>query len=261
MQIRPPAVAGTFYPGTRAELLTAVDGYLAAAQPDVGPPPKAVVVPHAGYVYSGPIAGSGWAAVRPIADRIRRVVMLGPAHREWADGSALPGGKAFATPLGECPIDQAGHALAARQSGVEILPEVHAAEHSLEVQVPFIQRLLPQAAIVPILVGGGSPAAVAALLDALWGGEETLIAVSTDLSHYLPYAEAQRLDRACADAVLALDDRAVQNRMACGHQPLRALLRVARARKLAARLLDLRNSGDTQESRGEVVGYAAFAFS
>lgn len=249
MRIRPAAVAGSFYPADPAALAAAVDGHLAAARPDPGPPPRALVVPHAGYRYSGAIAGSGWAAA-PAA--VARVALIGPAHRVAVAGCVQSGADRFRTPLGDCRVEDAGlpaHAAA------------HAPEHCLEVQLPFIQRRWPGAAVVPVLAGDAEPAAVADWLEARLAAPGTLLAVSSDLSHYLGEAEARRSDRACAEAVLALDPGAIDDGMACGAIPLRGLLLLARRLGLRPRLLDLRTSGDTAGPRDAVVGYGAFAFS
>ncbi len=222
-------------------------------------PPKVLIVPHAGYVYSGPVAARAYARVAVLRDVVRRVVLLGPTHRVYMRGLALPACTAFATPLGEVPIDQ--EALAA----VRALPQVtvsdapHALEHSLEVQLPFLQTVLGQFALLPLAVGDVAPESVAAVLDVLWGGAETLIVVSSDLSHYHGYAEATRIDRTTADSILALTG-AIDHEQACGATPINALLLCARRRGLESELIDLRNSGDTAGHRSRVVGYAAFAF-
>jgi AmmeMemoRadiSam system protein B len=262
MLVRPPAVAGTFYSADAVVLRSVVEGFLATGLGERRPVPKALVVPHAGYDYSGPIAGSGWACVRNLTTSVERVLLFGPAHRTWIDGCAVPGCAAFASPLGDMAVDTDLQERLVEELGVEVRPDVHAREHSLEVQIPFIQVALgPACRIVPVLVGGADEQAVAGLLDACWGGPETLVVVSTDLSHFLNHDAAQRIDRACCDAVLTLDTDAIADDQACGHQPLKGLLRTARQHKLSPRLLDLRNSGDTAGDRDRVVGYAAFAFS
>ncbi|MCA1826149.1 MAG: AmmeMemoRadiSam system protein B [Myxococcales bacterium] len=238
---RPPAVAGTFYPGDPADLREEVSRLLAAAKP--GRAPKALIAPHAGYIYSGPIAASAFRR----APKVDRVVLLGPSHYAWLDGVALPEAQAFATPLGEVPIDAPADLPRNRAA--------HEREHSLEVEVPFLQVAIgPGFRLVPLAVGSGG----ADVLDRLWGGPETLIVVSSDLSHYLSYAAAKRADAATAEEIVAL--RAVESDSACGAAPVNALLAVARKRKLTAELLDLRNSGDTAGDKSRVVGYGAFAF-
>ncbi len=258
--VRPPAVAGQFYPSNPRELARLVDGFLAAGAPlDAAGSqavPKALVVPHAGYVYSGPIAGLAYATLAPAAQRIKRVVLLGPCHRVPVRGLALPGCGAMATPLGEVAVD------AAAASGLDHVvtrPDVHAEEHSIEVQLPFLQRALGEFSVVPLAVGDASAAEVAGVLEALWGGEETLIVISSDLSHYHRYDEARAIDEATIAAVLGLRAPLGHDR-ACGATPLNGLLAVAPAHRLTPVLLGACNSGDTAGDRGRVVGYAAFGF-
>ena len=244
--VRPPAVAGSFYPADPAELAAQVTRLLAEAKP--GPAPKALIAPHAGYAYSGPIAASAFRRVQGAP--VRRVVLLGPAHTAYLRGAALPEAQAFATPLGEVPIESPD------------LPRdrlAHAREHSLEVEVPFLQLALgPGFSLVPLVVGDAEPEAVARILDALWGGPETLIVISSDLSHYLPYAAARHVDALTAREIVAL--RPVSSDGACGFFPVNGFLAAARKRKLRAEQVDLRNSGDTAGDRSRVVGYGAFAF-
>ncbi|MES1240295.1 MAG: AmmeMemoRadiSam system protein B [Acidobacteriota bacterium] len=259
--VRRPAVAGLFYPGSAGELRSTVEALLDEAAPDAGPVPKAVIAPHAGYVYSGPTAAAAFRALAagPGGHRLRRVVVLGPAHRVPVRGLALPGADAFATPLGEIPVDVEAAAAASRLPQVSTFPEAHGPEHSLEVELPFLQALFPKVAVLPIVVGDADEDEVAEVLDLLWGGPETAIVVSSDLSHYLPYDVARRVDRETADEILALEGP-LHPRQACGAFPINGLLAAARQRGLAPRLLDLRNSGDTAGDRGRVVGYGAFAF-
>lgn len=261
MTRRPPAVAGAFYPATPAGLRDALAASFAAAvepAPDA-PVPKALVVPHAGYVYSGPVAASAYLRLRPGRERVRRVVLLGPSHRVPVRGMAVSGLDVFATPLGEVPVDAGARTRVASMPGVTVADAPHAFEHSLEVQLPFLQTVLDDFALVPLAVGDATTAEVAAVLDALWGGPETLVVVSTDLSHYHPYERARALDRRTAGAILDLDAGGVGDRDACGAHPLRGLLAVARRRGLRIELLDLRSSGDTAGDRDRVVGYGAFA--
>lgn len=255
--VRPPAVAGTFYPASPEQLGALVQGLLAEAGAFTGAQPKALVVPHAGLVYSGPIAATAYAALRPVADRITRVVLVGPAHRVHVDGLVSPGVMALRTPLGDMPVDL--RALDAVPD-VPIDAKAHAAEHSLEVQLPFLQSVLPRAAIVPLVVGRATAEEVGRVLEALWGGPETLIIISSDLSHYLPYAEGRAVDRRTAERIVALDAN-LDPEQACGCAGVNGLLWVARRKGLHGRLLDLRSSGDTAGPRSEVVGYGAFAFS
>lgn len=250
-----------FYPEDPVELHHACVGYLAAAgrAGHTGcNAPKALIVPHAGYVYSGAVAARGYARIAAIADRIERVVLLGPAHRLAFDGLALPGADAFETPLGAVPVDADAVARLAALPQVVDLPAAHVGEHSLEVHLPFLQTLVGDFTLVPLVVGRVSAEQVAAVLEALWGGPETLIVISTDLSHYHDYATAQRMDAATAAAIEALDETRIGFDDACGRIPVSGLLRVARAHGMTAHIVDLHNSGDTAGPRDRVVGYGAF---
>ncbi|HEY7608538.1 MAG TPA: AmmeMemoRadiSam system protein B [Alphaproteobacteria bacterium] len=263
--IRQPAVAGQFYPDGANALGRAVDGLLAAASPATGgAAPKAVIAPHAGFAYSGPVAAAAYARLRPLRHTIRRVVLLGPAHRVPFRGMALSGVRAFRTPLGDVPVDTAAIERIKRFPEVSELPQAHAGEHSLEVHLPFLQRVFADFALLPIVVSDASPAAVAAVIEALWGGAETLIVVSSDLSHYEPCRAARAHDRGTAEAIERLDPRRLGPDDACGCIPIAGLLAAARTHGLECLRLDLRNSGDTagagpDEGR-EVVGYGAWAF-
>ena len=256
--VRPPAVAGMFYPQDALELAGDINAMLASA-PEPHVSPKALIVPHAGYIHSGPIAASAYAALAARRDEIHRVVLMGPAHRVAIDGLAVPNADAFATPLGIVEIDHPAVAAVLALSQVKRSDAVHANEHSLEVQLPFLQSILGDFKVVPLAVGRVTVAEVAEVLELLWGGPETLIVVSTDLSHYYPNGEARRLDRATADDILALR-RLFSPEQACGATPVNGLLEVARRKGLHPQLLDLRNSGDTAGDRSRVVGYGAFAF-
>ena len=228
-----------------------------AGAPAVEPPlasPKALVVPHAGYVYSGPVAASAYASLTG-RDAIERVVLVGPSHRVHLSGVAAPSVRAMRTPLGDVEIDQE----ALDRAGVPRNDAPHAREHSLEVQLPFLQRVVPRARVCPIACGRASAADVAEVLRKLWGGRETLIVVSSDLSHFLPYDEARVVDRRTAQKVVSLDVD-LEGEEACGYVGLRGLLAIARDKNLACRVLDLRSSGDTAGPRAEVVGYGAFGF-
>lgn len=255
---RPPAVAGSFYPGEPTVLASTVDGLLASAKPAAGPVPKALIVPHAGYVYSGPTAAAAYARLAPGAERLRRVVLLGPAHRVPFDGLALPDADVFETPLGPIAIDAEARARVVDLPGVIVSDVAHRDEHSLEVQLPFLQRILRDFTLVPFAVGDAPPDVVAKVLDALWGGDETAILVSSDLSHYLPYEVAQATDARTAERILGR--RVLEHHHACGATPVNGLLSEARRRNLKGEVVDLRNSGDTAGPRGRVVGYGAFAF-
>ena len=259
--IRPTAVAGFFYPAEPSTLARDLKDMLAAVQRDAGDAdvPKAIIAPHAGYVYSGPVAASAYARLRPARERIRRVVLLGPTHRMPVRGLAIPAATAFATPLGAVTIDHEALATIADLPQVIMSDSAHALEHSLEVHLPFLQSVLEGFSLAPFAVGRASPEEVAEVLDRLWGGDETLIVVSSDLSHYLPYAVARETDRQTVDAILRLD-AVIDHEHACGGTPVNGLLLAARRDGLQPHLLDLRNSGDTAGDRNRVVGYCSVAF-
>ena len=256
--IRTPAVAGLFYPADARQLADAVQQLLAAARPHALTP-KALIVPHAGYVYSGAIAATAYATLAPIAAHIRRVVLLGPTHRVAVHGLALPGADAFDTPLGRVMLDTAAASAIAHLPQVTISARAHALEHSLEVQLPFLQSVLPDFTLLPLAVGMASAEEVAEVLDILWGGDETLLVISSDLSHYLPYATAQCVDGETVASILQLR-QPIAHDHACGGTPINGLIVAAQKHHLMPHLLDLRNSGDTAGSRDQVVGYAALAF-
>jgi len=256
--VRPAAVAGTFYPGSDRALGAAVAEMLAGAEA-ASMAAKALIVPHAGYVYSGPIAASAYVALRKSAAAIRRVILFGPAHRVWVPGLAASSADCFETPLGRVPVDRQAVDAATDLPQVAIDDAGHAQEHSLEVQLPFLQAVLGEFQLVPFAVGQATSHEVGAVLDRLWGGPETLVVVSSDLSHYHRYAEARAIDRASAERILALDGT-LDHEEACGATPINGLLLCARRRGLAPELVDLRNSGDTAGDRSRVVGYASFSF-
>jgi hypothetical protein len=260
-RVRAAAVAGLFYPDDPERLRRTVAQALAVAVPADEPAPKALVVPHAGYVYSGPTAGVAFARLARLRDRITRVVLLGPAHRAPVAGLAVSSADGFATPLGVVPVDDALRRRVLALPEVRLDDRAHAAEHSLEVQLPFLVATLGQFSVLPLAVGDVGASEVAEVLEAVWGGPETLVVVSTDLSHYLDYDTARTRDATTARAIVAADERHVADDDACGARPLRGLLVVARRRALTVRLLDLRSSGDTAGGRDRVVGYGAFALS
>ena len=259
--IRPAAVAGSFYPGHAAALAAEVAAYLAQARPDPSgaSPPKAIIAPHAGYMYSGAIAAQIYARWIPLRGKVRRVVLAGPAHRVHVRGAAIPAARAFASPLGEVELDLEALATLRALPFVEVNDHAHALEHSLEVHLPFLQAVLGEFRLVPVVVGDATPTQAARLLDAVWGGPETRIVVSSDLSHYLPYEAARATDANTARAILGLS-ACLDPEEACGAAPINGLLETARRRALRPELVDLRNSGDTAGDRSRVVGYAAFAF-
>ena len=258
--IREPAVAGLFYPASPAALAEDVRTLLQAAEPALDAAlPKALIVPHAGYPFSGAMAAAAYAPLSAHADRITRVVLLGPAHRVPVRGLALPGVEGFATPLGTVPLDREAiqSALALKQVGISAA--AHAGEHALEVQLPFLQSVLGAFQLVPLLVGDASAEDVADVLERLWGGPETLIVISSDLSHFLRYEEANAVDRDTVDRILSLQPLH-SHHQACGATPINALLLSARHRHLQPQLIGLCNSGDTAGDKNRVVGYASFAF-
>ena len=259
MSIRPPAVAGMFYPARDSELRSVVADLLGPATPQpVAEVPKALIVPHAGYIYSGPVAASAYRLLAPARDRIRRVVLLGPAHRVYLEGMALPATTSFATPLGTVPIDRQAVAAIADLPGVCLSDEAHAQEHSLEVQLPFLQVVLDAFRLVPIVVGRCDAELVAGVIDRLWGGPETVTIVSSDLSHYLSYAQARRIDgRTCEQ--IENKSSSLSGEQACGAYAINGLMRAMHSQTLAVEALDVRNSGDTAGDRNHVVGYGAFS--
>ena len=256
---RSAAVAGLFYPGDPQALAAEVAGYLSEVPPAQAPAPKAIIAPHAGYIYSGPIAASVYARLAPLRGRIERVVLAGPAHRVYVEGAAIPSVESFETPAGPVPLDRAALERLRALPFVEVSDRAHAQEHCLEVHLPFLKAVLGDFTLVPIVVGDATTEEAATLLETLWGGDETLIVVSSDLSHYLPYDMARRADDATAQAILQLEARLVPDE-ACGAIPINGLLRAARKRGLVPERLDVRNSGDTAGPRDRVVGYGAFAF-
>jgi AmmeMemoRadiSam system protein B len=219
-----------------------------------------LIVPHAGYVYSGPVAAHAFAELVPLRGRVRRVVLLGPAHRVALRGLALPQAEAFETPLGVIPVDTRAFALLADLPQIVRSDAAHALEHSLEVQLPFLQAVLGEFTLVPLVVGEASSEEVAEVLERLWSGDETLLVISSDLSHYLDYETARRLDAETCRAIEQLRPDALERDSACGRVPVRGLLVAARRFGLAPRTLDLRSSGDTAGDRRSVVGYGAWAF-
>lgn len=258
-EIREPAVAGYFYPADAVELGRAVEQLLGAVSTSGGNAPKALIVPHAGYVYSGPIAASAYARLRPYRDRYRRVVLLGPCHRVPVNGLALSGADAFRTPLGDVRIDRAAIA-GLHLPQLSVFDATHQFEHSLEVHLPFLQTVLGEFMLVPVVVGSARHDEVAAVLEALWDGPETLIVISSDLTHYLSYDDARTTDQSTRRSIEAFDAGSIGHDDACGATPIGGLLVAAKRRGLTVETLDLRNSGDTAGDRRRVVGYGAWVF-
>jgi len=261
--LRDAAVAGYFYPASADALQQEIADCLATATRrslPSAPPPKALIVPHAGYAYSGPVAATAYASLRPLRARIRRVVLVGPSHRATFRGLALSSADAFLTPLGAIDVARDAADLLRSLPQVREIDRAHALEHSLEVQLPFLQTVLDDFQIVPLLVGDATPEEVGGVLEALWGGPETLFVISSDLSHYQEYSAAQRIDRATTRAIETLDVAPIDGEHACGCRPICGLLCVARAHGLHATTLDVRNSGDTAGDHARVVGYGAYTF-
>lgn len=257
---RQPAVAGAFYPGNKQVLASDIDTLLEAVKPDhCSVCPKAIIVPHAGYIYSGQTAAAAYARLSSHRNTIKRVILLGPVHRVPVRGLALPGVDTFATPLGEIELDHSAIASLTGMRQVLVSPAAHALEHSLEVQLPFLQTVLDDFKLVPLAVGDATPVEVAEVLDTLWGGPETLIVISSDLSHFLPYHTAQMIDRETAQSILDMGGP-LTHEQACGGTPVNGLITAATRHHLRPQLLDLCNSGDTAGDKDRVVGYASFAF-
>lgn len=246
-KIREPAVAGMFYPAEPEKLRGIIERFLADAEP--GPHPKAIIAPHAGYVYSGPVAATVYRRISPA---VSRVVLIGPSHRVPLRGLSGSTADFWRTPLGDVPVECPAF--------IPVNDAAHELEHSLEVQVPFLQVVLGNFKLIPLVAGEASAEEVAGILEKLWGGPETLIVISSDLSHYESYQVARKMDRSAADSILALDGRTLEYDNACGLVPICGLLHLAKKKNLRAELVDLRSSGDTAGPRDQVVGYGAFAF-
>lgn len=258
--VRSPAVAGAFYPADAVSLSSQIRAFLAEAGEDVRSAPKALIAPHAGYIYSGPVAAHAYAHLQPLHDVIKRVVLLGPCHRVATLGLALSSAETFLTPLGPVPIDHSFDETLLSLPQVHIYDATHTAEHSLEVHIPFLQTVLDDFKLLPMVVGQASPEDVADVLEQVWGGPETLIVISSDLSHYLDYDAAVAIDRKTCDAIEHLDAGAIGDNQACGRMPVKGLLHLAKRKGLSVRTLDLRNSGDTAGPRNQVVGYGSWGF-
>ncbi|MBF0247529.1 MAG: AmmeMemoRadiSam system protein B [Alphaproteobacteria bacterium] len=257
---RRPAVAGAFYPADPAVLAAQVRGFLDEAAAERGSrPPKAIIAPHAGYVYSGPVAAYAYKLLAPLKGTIQRVVLLGPCHRVAVRGVALTSADVYLTPLGEIAVDHGLDAALMALPGVSVVDATHIPEHSLEVHLPFLQEVLGDFVLIPMVVGDARAHEVADVLDAVWGGPETLIVISTDLSHYLDYDACQAIDRRTTAAIERLDGAAIEGGQACGRVPVKGLLEAAKRRGMTIKTLDVRNSGDTAGPKDRVVGYGAWA--
>ncbi len=257
--IREAAVAGQFYPGNASALGAEIRVFFEAVQAAEGPAPKALIVPHAGYVYSGPVAATAYARLRPYRDKYTRVILLGPCHRVAVSGLALSGADVFRTPLGDVPLDQDAIA-ALTMPEITVVATAHEFEHSLEVHLPFLQTVIESFSLVPLVVGDATPEIVAEVIDALWGGPETLIVISSDLSHYLSYDDARLSDMNTCEAIENLEAHRIDHDHACGATPIGGLLISAKRRGMQVTTLDLRNSGDTAGGRDQVVGYGSWLF-
>lgn len=256
MTTRQPAVAGAFYPDSA----TVLDSFISEMLNDAplrNLSPKVLIVPHAGYIYSGPTAATAYKLLKPLKNTIRRVVLLGPSHRAAFEGLALPSCDAFSTPLGDIPLDTRAMAALSRFAQVQTLDQAHAREHSLEVQCPFLQMSLNNFKLIPLVVGDATPLAVAEVIDFLWGGDETLIIISSDLSHFHNYEEAMYRDKLTIKAIEQLSSN-LTGGQACGCYPLNGMMKVAQRKGMEVITLDACNSGDTAGDKDRVVGYGAF---
>ncbi|MBF2755220.1 MAG: AmmeMemoRadiSam system protein B [Gammaproteobacteria bacterium AqS3] len=255
--LRPPELAGAWYPALTRTLRADLSGYLQAPR-KLPKAPKALIAPHAGYVYSGAMAGSAYAELAPVRATVRRVVLLGPAHRVGFDGIASHSAQAFLTPLGSVPLAHQALGALADLGYVGYLDEAHVGENSLELHIPFLQAALDDFELLPLLVGRADPGQVAAVLDRLWAGDETLFVISSDLSHYHDYDTARRLDGATTRAIegMSID---LTGEQACGCMPINGLMYTARRRKMTVQTLGCCNSGDTAGGRDQVVGYGSYA--
>jgi AmmeMemoRadiSam system protein B len=263
--VRQPAVAGLFYPSSAAELMTTIKQYLRDANEEQGSElasiePKAIIVPHAGYIYSGPTAAKAYSSISSLADTVERVILIGPAHRVRVRGLAITDVQFFRTPLGDTAIDQSASIKILELPEVKIMDAAHWQEHSLEVQLPFLQTVLNEFTLVPIVVGDATSTQVNQVLDLLWGGPETLIVISSDLSHYHNYSTAQYIDRSTCEAIEHFNLEHIDQQKACGCIGMNGLLQAARQRNMQVHTLGLCNSGDTTGDQERVVGYGSWAF-
>lgn len=257
MSIRKTAVAGQFYEADTVSLQQQVGNLMSAVSSGLKSIPKALIVPHAGYIYSGSIAARAYGCLESQRDQIRRVVLLGPAHRVFLDGMAVPSVDLFTTPLGDVPLDREAIEQITDMPGVSVSDQAHQDEHCLEVQLPFLQTLLAQFTLVPVVVGDCDPDRVADVIDQLWGESDTLVVISTDLSHFLSYEEAGLVDARTCSRILEKAS-SLSGEEACGARALNGLMRSEHVRALDIELLGACNSGDTAGNKDRVVGYGAF---
>jgi AmmeMemoRadiSam system protein B len=259
-KIRPAAVAGLFYPADPVQLHNDIQAMLAVTE-QTGSVPKALIVPHAGYIFSGPVAASAYAQLKNIRHIVKRVILLGPCHRVPLRGLATSSADYFETPLGSVMLDREAIQQIASLPQIEEFDLTHEQEHSLEVQLPFLQEVLDDFSLVPLVVGDTNAEEVSEVLERLWGGDETLIVISSDLSHYHDYNTARAMDNETCLAIEEMNPAAIHYDQACGRNPVIGLLTAANKHGLHATTLDLRNSGDTAGDKSSVVGYGAWAFS
>lgn len=256
---RPPAVAGMFYPGTSEAIRQQIDSYLTDIDSTEQQVPKIIIVPHAGYIYSGIVAAAAYSTLRPVSDKIRRVVLLGPSHRVPLFGLAPPQVERFQTPLGDIELDTNSiQGLVEKFHQVQFSDMAHEEEHSLEVQLPFLQIILQDFELIPLVVGDANEIEVSEVIEALWGGDETLIVISSDLSHFHSYEKAKQLDLDTAELIEAFKGAELPEHSACGRIPIRGTLHLARKFGMKIQRFDLRSSGDTAGGHDQVVGYGAW---
>lgn len=260
---RLPAVAGLFYPDNARELGHEIEYYLSMADDawhSATRPPKALIVPHAGYIYSGAVAAKAYALLATSAQSIKRVVLLGPAHRTYFQDLATTSMDYFRTPLGDIAIDKLKVQELLRLADVQVMESAHQLEHSLEVQLPFLQTVLGEFSLIPIVVGDASGSQVHRALELLWGGPETLIVISSDLSHYQSYDLAQSIDRSTSEAIEQISLVPINSQQACGCTGINGLLQAAKQHHLRVKTLQVCNSGDVTGEKDTVVGYGSWAF-
>lgn len=258
--LKEAAVSGQFYPSSPEQLANDVKAYIHQATTANEPPPEAIIAPHAGYIYSGPIAGSAYAPLAQLRNEIKQVAVLAPAHRVAVSGLALCNATHFETPLGVIPVSMSTVKALSDLPDVEFVDPAFAHEHAIEVQLPFLQETLGEFELVPILVGLADPKLVERAIDMLWGEPSTMMVISSDLSHFLDYESAKAMDKQATQAIETLEYQALSNHHACGSLAIKGLLMSAQKRGLKARTVDLRNSGDTQGDKQRVVGYGAYLF-
>jgi len=258
---REPAVAGAFYPADRNSLKDQLEQLLTDTDTTADTCPRAIIAPHAGYIYSGPVAAPAYHTLLKFRDQIKRVVLLGPSHRVAINGLALTGADFFSTPLGVIPIDKAANKMLAHHHDIDFIEQAHLYEHSLEVHLPFLQTVLNDFVLVPIVVGDAPPELVATALEELMTDDSTICVVSTDLSHFHDYNTAQKIDSSTSQAILEMNFKAIGYENACGRNPLNGVLFWAKMHHYKIRQLDLRNSGDTAGSKDRVVGYGSYLIS